>query len=188
MLNAYLLSRVPVRGILTDAHNEITYTQIEALNSTFSSAIRSSMAAASKTEKASSEPFRGRASTTVEYGNGLERTRRHRAQGHRPPPDARTRTQAFNAPVAFPSNTLVTGSVMGNRHPSRHSFCSLPHQMTQGVSGREEPGWKGWASKVNALDSMALHGVQPLTGHVSFLRKGWASTNGTATTLTYQPR
>jgi hypothetical protein len=30
-----LLSRVSVRGILTDAHNEITYTQIEVLNSTF---------------------------------------------------------------------------------------------------------------------------------------------------------
>ena len=29
------LSRVSVRGILTDAHNEITLTQIEALNSTF---------------------------------------------------------------------------------------------------------------------------------------------------------
>jgi len=74
----------------------------------------------------SSEPLSGRASTTVEYGNGLEQTRRRRAQGHRPPPDARTRTRAFNAPVAFPPNTLVTGSVMGNRHPSRHSFCSLP--------------------------------------------------------------
>ena len=30
-----LLSRVSVRGTLTDAHNEIIYTQIEALNSTF---------------------------------------------------------------------------------------------------------------------------------------------------------
>ena len=28
------VSRVSVRGILTDAHNEITYTQIEVLNST----------------------------------------------------------------------------------------------------------------------------------------------------------
>ena len=92
--------------------------------------IQSSTAAASKTEKASSEPLRGRAPTTIEYRNGLERTRRRRAQGHRPPPDARTRTRAFNAPVAFPPNTLVTGNVVGNRHPCRHSFCSLPHQMT----------------------------------------------------------
>jgi len=29
-----LLSRVSIRGTLTDAHNEITRTQIEALNST----------------------------------------------------------------------------------------------------------------------------------------------------------
>jgi len=29
-----LLSRVSVRGTLTDAHNEITCTQVEALNST----------------------------------------------------------------------------------------------------------------------------------------------------------
>jgi len=29
-----LLSRVSVRGTLTDAHNEITRTQVEALNST----------------------------------------------------------------------------------------------------------------------------------------------------------
>jgi len=103
--------------------------------------IQSSTAAASRTEKASSESHKGRVPTTVEYGNRLERSRRHRAQGHRPPPDTRTRTRTFNAPVAFPPNTLVTGSVMGNRHPSRHSFCSLPHQMTQSVSGRGKPGW-----------------------------------------------
>ena len=29
------LSRISVRGILTDAHNEITYTQVEALKSMF---------------------------------------------------------------------------------------------------------------------------------------------------------
>jgi len=34
-----LLSRVSVRGILTDAHNEISHTQIDALNSMLYSAI-----------------------------------------------------------------------------------------------------------------------------------------------------
>ena len=102
---------------------------------------RSSTTAASKMEMASSESFRGRALATVEYGNGLARTRRRRAQGRRPPPDARTRARAFNAPDASPPNTLVTGSVIGNRHPSRRSFCSLPHQTAQDVSGRGKQEW-----------------------------------------------
>jgi len=144
---------------------------------------QSSTAAASKTERVSSEPHKGRELTTVEYGNRLERTRRRRAQGHRPPPDARTRTRAFNAPVAFPPNTLVTGSVMGNRHPSRHCFCSLPHRMTQSVSSQDPLEMP----KVNTLDNKALHSIRPSTGHVSFLGKGWTSTDGTATTLTNQP-
>ena len=103
--------------------------------------MRSSTAAASKTEKTSSEPLGGRTSTTVEYGNELERIERRRAQGHCPPRDARTRAGAFNALVTFPPNTLVTGSVIGNRHPSRHSFCSLPHLTTRSMSGRRKPGW-----------------------------------------------
>jgi len=58
------------------------------------------------------------------------------------------RARAFNALVAFQHNTLVTGSVLGNRHPSRHSFCSLPHLTTQRMSGRRKPGWKpGWNVK-----------------------------------------
>ena len=97
--------------------------------------------AASKTEIASSEPIRGRALATVKYGNGLERIGKRRAQGHCPPPDARTRARAFNAPAVFPPNTLTTGSVIGNRHPSHRSFCSLPHQTIQGVSGRRKRGW-----------------------------------------------
>ena len=102
---------------------------------------RSSTTAASKTEMASSESIKARARATIEYGNGLARTRRRRAQGRRPPPDARTRARAFNAPVAFPPNTLVTGSVIGNRHPSRRSFCSLLHQTTQSMSGHGKQGW-----------------------------------------------
>ena len=70
---------------------------------------RPSTAAASKTEIASSESVRARATTAVEYGSGLERTERRRAQGHCPPPDARTRARAFNAPDASPPNTRVTG-------------------------------------------------------------------------------
>ena len=42
-------------------------------------------------------------------------------------------------------------------------------------------------SMVNALDSKALHGVRPSTTHVSFLGKGWASNDNTATTPTYLP-
>ena len=97
---------------------------------------QSSTTAASKTEMASSESVRARAPATIEYGNGLERTRRRRAQGRRPPPDTRAGTRAFNAPVVFSPNMPVTGSVIWNRHPSHHSFCSLPHQTTQSVSGR----------------------------------------------------
>ena len=87
---------------------------------------RPSTAAASKTEIASRESIRGRATTAVEYGSGLERTERRRAQGHCPPPDARTRARAFNAPDASPPNTRVTGGVIGNRLLSHRSFCSLP--------------------------------------------------------------
>ena len=135
------LSRVSVRGTLTDPHIEIIRTQVEALNRRPGhTCARSSTTAASKTEMASSESIRGRALATVEYGSGLAQTGRHRAQGRRPPPDMRTRARAFNAPVAFPPNTLITGSVIGNRHPSRRSFCSLPHQTTQGVSGRGKQG------------------------------------------------
>ena len=66
--------------------------------------------------------------------------RRRRAQGRCPPPDARTRARSFNAPVAFPPNTLVTGSVIENRHLSHHPFCSFPHQTNQGVPGRRKAG------------------------------------------------
>jgi len=102
--------------------------------------VQSSTTAASKTKRASSESIRARVPTTVEYENRLERTGRRRTQGRRPPPDAHTGTRAFNAPVTFSPNTPVTGSVIGNRHPSRHSFCSLPHQMTQSMSGRRKQG------------------------------------------------
>jgi len=37
------VSRISVRGILTDAHNEIARTQIEALNSTFQSNARTTI-------------------------------------------------------------------------------------------------------------------------------------------------
>ena len=140
-----LLSRVSVRVTLADAHNETTlWPDPGSRPSTRRSGqtyARPSTTAASKAEMASSESIKARVRATVEYGNGLARIRRRRVQGRRPPPDARTRARAFNALVAFPPNTLVTGSVIGNRHPSRRSFCSLPHQTTQGVSGRGKQGW-----------------------------------------------
>jgi len=100
-----------------------------------------STAVASKTEMASSESVKGRAPAIVEYGNGPERIKTRRAQGHCPPPDAHMRARTFNAPAAFPPNTLVTRCVIGNRHPSHRSFCSLPHQTTQNTSGRGKQGW-----------------------------------------------
>jgi hypothetical protein len=102
--------------------------------------VQSSTTAASKTERASSESIRARAPTIVEYRNRLERTGRRRTQGRCPLPNACMGTRAFNALVAFSPNTPVTGSVIGNRHPSHHSFCSIPHQTTQSTSGRRKQG------------------------------------------------
>ena len=106
---------------------------------------RSSMTVASNTERASYESTRARAPATVEYENRLERIGRRRAQGRRPPPDAGTGTRAFNVPAAFSPNPSVTGSVIGNRHPSRRSFCSLPHQIRQNVAGLGE--WVGMSNQ-----------------------------------------
>ena len=106
---------------------------------------RSSTTVASNTERASCESTRARAPATVEYGNRLERIRRRQAQGRRPPPDAGTGTRAFNAPGAFSPNPSVTGSVIWNRHPSRRSFCSLPHQISQSMAGHRE--WVGMSNQ-----------------------------------------
>jgi len=100
---------------------------------------RSSTTAASNTERASCESTRARAPATVEYGNRLERIRRHRAQGRRPPPDTGTGTRAFNAPAALSPNMSVMGSVIGNRHPS------CPHQTSQNVAGRRK--WVGTSNQ-----------------------------------------
>ena len=140
--SCYRLSRVSVRGILIVTHDEITRTQVEALNSTLWLLTRTVPDNHSPEDRKGVERIdQGSSAATVEYESRLERTGRRRAQGRRPPPDARMGTRAFNAPVAFSPNTPVTGSVIGNRHPSRHSFCSLPHQTTQSVSGHREQGW-----------------------------------------------
>ena len=41
--------------------------------------------------------------------------------------------------------------------------------------------------KVKTLDSKAPYGVRPSTRRAPFLRKGWASTDGTAAAPTFQP-
>jgi hypothetical protein len=145
------------------------------------------MAIVSNTERASYETTRARAPATVEYGNRLERIGMRRAQGRRPPPDAGTGTRVFNAPTAFSPNPPVMGSVIGNRHPSCHSFCSLPHQTSQNVAGRRK--WVGTSNqdpletpKVSALASEALHGIRPSSRHVSFLGKGQVTSDSTSTT------
>ena len=146
-----------------------------------------STVAASKTEIASSESARARATTAVEYGSGLERTERRRAQGHCPPPDARTRAGALNAPDASPPNTQVTGGVIGNRLLSHRSFCSLP---TERPRACQDAGNKDGTSnrdpletpKVSAPDIDTSYGIRPSTSPGSFLETSRASTDNTTTT------
>ena len=102
---------------------------------------------------------------------------------------AGTGTRAFIAPAVFSPNPPVTGSVIGNRHSSCHSFCSLPHQTSQNVAGRRK--WVGTSNqdpletpKVSALASEALHGIRPSSRHVSFLGKGQVTSDSTSTTPT----
>ena len=137
--------------------------------------------------KASSESVRGRAAAAVEYGSGLERTERRRAQGHCPPPDARTRAGALNAPDASPPNAQVTGGVIGNRLPSHQSFCSLP---TERPRACQDAGNKDGTSnrdpletpKVSAPDISILHGVRPSTEQGSFQGTSRTSTDNTTAT------
>ena len=114
---------------------------------------RSSTTVASNTERASCESTRAQAPATVEYGNRLVRIGRPRAQGRRPPPDAGTGTRAFNAPAVFSPNPTVTGSVIGGKHLSCHSFCSLPHQTSQGMTERRE--WVGTSSQGPPRDAQS---------------------------------
>jgi len=153
------------------------------------SRVRPSMAIVSNTERASRESIRARAPATVEHRNKLKRIGRHRVQGRHPPHDTGTGTKAFNAPVAFSPNSPVTGSVIGNRHPSRHSFCSLPHQISQSMAGhRERVGTSNQdpleMSKVSALTGKALYGTRPSSRHISFLEKSWVTSDSTSTTPT----
>jgi len=136
------------------------------------SRVRSSTAIVSNKERASYKSIRSRAPAIVEHGNRLEQIGRRRAQGRRPPPDAGTGTRAFNAPVTFSPNPPVTASVIGNRHPSRHSFCSLPHQTSHNMAGHRE--WVGTSNqdtletpKVSALAGKALYGTRPSSDSTS---------------------
>ena len=133
-----LLSRISVRGTLTDEHIKSNPYTSQGIRLDTQLCARSSTTIVSNTERASCESIKARAPATVEYGNRLVRIRRPRAQGRRTPPDAGMGTRAFNAPAAFSRNPPVTGRVIGNRHPSCHSFCSLPHQTSQNVAGRKE--------------------------------------------------
>ena len=125
------------------------------------SRVWSSTAVASKMERASSESIRARAPTIVEYGNRPEGIGRRRAQGRRPPPDARTGARAFNAPVAFPPNTPVTGSVIGKRHRPVILFAAFPTKQSRvcqdAASRVGTPNQDPLVtSRVNALDSKVL--------------------------------
>jgi len=125
---------------------------------------RSSTTIVSNTERASCESIKARAPATVEYRNRLVRIGRPRAQGRRPPRDVGTGTRAFNAPAAFSPNPSVTGSVIGNKHPSCHSFCSLPHQTNQNMAGHRE--WVGTSNQETPRDAKGQHsGQRGVTRH-----------------------
>ena len=83
---------------------------------------------------------------TVKYGNRLVRIERPRAQGRRPPPDAGTGTRTFNAPAAFSPNPSVTGSVIGNKHPSNPSFLQ-PCPPNEPERGRAQRGGRNVPSR-----------------------------------------
>ena len=133
-----------------------------------------STAATSKTEIASSESIR------------------RRARGRHPPPDTRTRAGALNVPDASPPNALVTGGAIGNRLPSRQSFCSFP---TERPGVCRDTGNKDGASnrdtletpKVSAPDISILRGVRPSTKQGPFPGTSWASTDDTTATLPDSP-
>ena len=150
---------------------------------------RLSTPVASNVERASCESTRGRVSATVEYGNRLVRIERPRAQGRRPRPNTGTRTRAFNASAALSPNPSVTGSVIGSKHPSNHSFCSLAHQIIQSVAGRSKV--VGTSRQHPSRDVQSQHSAQQgfkwyptLEQTRSFPEKGRATEDGTSTTLT----
>jgi len=161
------VSRISVRGTLTDVYSESIHTKVEASDSTPPKLYaRSSTTVATNTERASCESTGARAPATVEYGNRLIRIERPRAQGRRPPPDADTGTRAFNASAAFSPNPSITGSVIGNKHPSCRSFCSLPHQTSQNVAGRGE--WVGTSSQDPPRDAQSQRsGQRGVTRHLT---------------------
>ena len=123
----------------------------------------------------------------VDDGSGLERTRNCRVRGHCPPPDARTRAGALNAPDASPPNTQVMEGVIGSKLLSHRSFCSLP---TERPRACQDAGNKDGTSnrdpletpKVSAPDTSILHGVRPSTEQGPFLGTSWASTDNTTAT------
>jgi len=129
---------------------------------------------------------------TVEYGNRLVQIERPRAQGHRPTPDVDTGTRAFNEPAAFSPNPSVTGSVIGNKHPSNRSFCSLAHQTSQSMAGRskvvrtsrQDPP-RDAQSQRSAQQGLVRH--LTLEQACSFPKKGRTTKDGTSTTLTQLP-
>ena len=83
---------------------------------------------------------------TVEYGKRLVRIKRSQAQGRHPPPDAGTGTRAFNAPAAFSPKPSVTGSVIGNKHPSNRSFLH-PCPPNEPEHGRVQRGGRNVPSR-----------------------------------------
>jgi len=135
-----LLLRISVRGTLTDMHVENIHTQVEAPNSTPCLVIRTVLDDCGLEHRnkrpANRSRLERRLSSNTEVGSyeseGLERKdaarRLTQAQG----------SGAFNAPAVFSPNPTVTGSMIGDQHPSCRPFYSFPHQTSQSMAEYRE--------------------------------------------------
>ena len=126
---------------------------------------------------------------TVEYGNRLIRIERPRAQGRSPPPGAGTGTMTFNVPATFSPNPSITGSVIGNKHPSHHSFLqpcppNRPEHARVQRGGRNVPSRPPRDIQSQRLAQQGFARHLTLEQACSFQGKGWATKDGTSTTLT----
>ena len=135
-----LLSRISVSGTLTDMHVENIRTQVEAPSSMPCLVIRTVLNDCGLEHGNKCPANRSRLErqlpSNTEVGlyeqEGLERKdaahRLTQAQG----------SGAFNAPAVFSPNPTVTGSVIGDQHPSCHPFYSFPHQTSQSMAEYRE--------------------------------------------------
>ena len=121
---------------------------------------------ASNTEKGSCESAGARLNDNRRIRKWLGRIDGPRAQGRRPPPVAGTRARAFNAPAIFSPNPIVTGSVIGSKHPSNLTFRNFVPQKSKNTARHSETVETSHhgpleAPKVSAPINRALRGAGP---------------------------